>query len=325
MKNYIEEFPSMLENSLNIAKEAKLKPSKVQNVLVTGLGGSGIGGTIVSQLVADKCTVPITVNKGYFVPSFVDENTLVIVSSYSGNTEETLNALEDAQAKGAQFVCITSGGKVEEIAKDKGYNCIVIPGGYPPRAAFPYSFVQLFNILDQYGLVEKGLLLNVESGLHLINSLLSEIKVDAKKVADQLNGKLPVIYAETNYEGVAIRWRQQINENAKMLCWHHAIPEMNHNELVGWKEENQNLGVVVLRTEDEYYRNSKRIEINKSVIENYTSTIIDVPAKGNSRIERAIYLIYFGDWVSWYLSDAKQVDSIEVKVIDYLKSELSKI
>ncbi|MCI5058657.1 MAG: bifunctional phosphoglucose/phosphomannose isomerase [Flavobacteriales bacterium] len=326
MKNFIEEFPSMLENSLRIAKESKLDTSKeIRNILITGLGGSGIGGTIVSQLVSDHCKVPIVVNKGYFAPSFVNEYTLVIVSSYSGNTEETLNAMEIAQKKGAQFACISSGGKVLDIAKSQNYNYIEIPGGYPPRAAFPYSFVQLFNILDQYGLIESGQLLNIESGLSLIRREMDNIKSKAFDLAKQLEGKLPIIYAETNYEGVAVRWRQQINENAKTLCWHHAIPEMNHNELVGWKDQNENLAVVILRTEDEFYRNSKRIEINKSIIENYTSTLVDIVALGNSRIERAVYLIYFGDWVSWYLSDNKKVDSIEVKVIDYLKSELSKI
>jgi glucose/mannose-6-phosphate isomerase len=124
---------------------------------------------------------------------------------------------------------------------------------------------------------------------------------------------------------VAIRLRQQINENSKMLCWHHVIPEMNHNELLGWRTNTENLSVLYLRNENDYYRNDARIEINQSIVKKYTNTVLEVWSKGNSIIENSIYLINIGDWISWYLSVLNNVDAIEIDVIDFLKEKLSKI
>jgi glucose/mannose-6-phosphate isomerase len=122
---------------------------------------------------------------------------------------------------------------------------------------------------------------------------------------------------------VAIRFRQQLNENSKVLCWHHVIPEMNHNELVGWTEQDETLAVVFLRSEMDYTRTKTRIEINKSIISKYTSNIFEIWAEGNEKLEQALYLIHFCDWISCFIAEKKKIDPVEVKVIDYLKSELS--
>ena len=152
-----------------------------------------------------------------------------------------------------------------------------------------------------------------------------DIKEEAKKVAKFLHGKLPIIYTTDRMESVAIRFRQQINENAKKLCWHHVIPEMNHNELVGWKDASDQWAVVYFRNSDDYSRNQVRMDINKGIIKKYTPNILDLHSKGKNLIERSIYFVHLGDWVSWYLSQLRGQDSIEVDVIDYLKSELSKV
>ena len=149
MKTLIENFPTQLTEAIRIGENAKLTASKrkISNVLICGLGGSGIGGTIVSELVAQETNVPITISKGYFIPKFVNEKTLVIISSYSGNTEETLSCLNQALKKKSKIVCITSGGKVAEIAKKKKLDLIVVPDGMPPRACLGYSLTQLLFIL----------------------------------------------------------------------------------------------------------------------------------------------------------------------------------
>src|ERR1044072_4037262 len=149
MKTLVEQFPSQIEKAVEIGKNAKLSAKKnaVSNILITGLGGSGIGGTILSELAFPECPVPVTVSKGYFIPAFVDAHTLVIVSSYSGNTEETLACLKQSHEKGAMICCITSGGAVEEFAKQHQHDCIVIPGGMPPRACLGFSLTQLVFIL----------------------------------------------------------------------------------------------------------------------------------------------------------------------------------
>ena len=144
-------------------------------------------------------------------------------------------------------------------------------------------------------------------------------------MAERLTGKIPIIYAVDTMEPVAVRLRQQINENAKMLCWHHVIPEMNHNELVGWTEKHQDKAVVYLRNKDDYKRNQIRMDINQKIISQYTDNTVEIYSKGNSFIEKALYLVHLGDWVSWYLSEMQGVDAIQIKVIDYLKAELAKV
>ncbi len=327
MKTLIENFPIQLREAIAIGEKAHLTSTKrkISNVLISGLGGSGIGGTIVSELVALEATVPITVSKGYFIPKFVNENTLVIISSYSGNTEETLNAMNLAFKKKAKVVCITSGGKVAEIARKKKLDLITIPGGNPPRACLGYSFTQLLYILGFNEIISNKFKAQLKSAIELIEAEKQTIISEAKDVTEKLFGKTPMIYATTYFEGVAIRFRQQINENAKMLCGHHVIPEMNHNELVGWASGSERVSVVIFRDKDEFERNNARIEINKQVIRKYTPHITEIWSKGKSQIEKAIYFIHLGDWVSVFLADKRGVDPIEVKVIDMLKGELSKI
>ncbi len=326
MKALIEDFTKHLSESISISENTELKgcDKNISNVLICGLGGSGIGGTVLAQIVSQESKVPILVNKDYKIPAFVNESTLVIACSYSGNTEESLEMLEQADAKNAEIACVTSGGKLQEIAQKKGYNLIIIPGGNPPRAAFGLAFPTLFTLLNHYGII--GDYSNqFNDAINSINQAESSIINEAKSVTEKLYKKIPVIYSDANYEGVAIRFRQQINENGKMLCWHHVIPEMNHNEIVGWRSKDENLAVVIFRNDDDYYRTQKRIEVNKTVFEKYTSTIIEIYSKGNSQLARALYLIHIGDWISYFLAEKNGVDVVEVDVITNLKNELAKI
>ncbi|MGQ0829790.1 MAG: bifunctional phosphoglucose/phosphomannose isomerase [Bacteroidota bacterium] len=327
MKTLVANFSKQLAEAVNIGNNAKLNPAKnkISNVLICGLGGSGIGGSIVAELVAGNASMPISVSKGYFIPAYVNENTLLIISSYSGNTEETLNCMEQASAKNAKIVSVTSGGKVQEISKAKGYDYIIVPSGMPPRACLGYSLPQLFFILGFFKVITTNYKAELESAIKLIDSEESNIIAEAGSIVKKLKGKIPVIYATTYYEGVAIRFRQQLNENAKILCWHHIIPEMNHNELVGWTEKNDNLSVLIFLDKDEYFRNLARVEINKEVIKKYADNITEIFSKGKTAIEKAIYFIHLGDWISVQLAELRGVDAIEVNVINQLKSALSKI
>lgn len=327
MKELIEDFTQHINHSIEISEAANLIKSNknINNVLICGLGGSGIGGTIVAQVIADDIQIPVTINKDYKIPAFVSENTLVICCSYSGNTEETLEMLALAEAKNAEIACITSGGKIKEIAEEKNYSVVVIPGGHPPRAAFGLSFPPLFFILKNYGLIKNDYKSQLQNAIKTINEQEENIINEATAITEKLFNKIPVIYADANYEGVAVRFRQQVNENAKMLCWHHVIPEMNHNELVGWTTKNEDLAVVIFRNDDDYFRTQKRIEVNKTVFEQYTSTIIEVYSKGNSQLEKALYLIHLGDWVSFLLGDKKGIDITEVDVITNLKNQLANL
>ena len=326
MKLLISNFSSQLEQALNIGRGAKLTPSQhvISNVLICGLGGSGIGGTIVSELVAAESRIPINVSKTYFIPSYVNQHTLVIISSYSGNTEETIKTLELALEKNAKVVCVTSGGQIQDIANAKGLDMIIIPGGMPPRACLGYSLTQLFFILKFNEIIGGSFEAKFSASIALINKEEGAIKQEAMKVAGMLENKIPIIYTTTYNEGIAIRFRQQINENAKMLCWHHVFPELNHNELVGWVEKNESLAIIIFRDKEDYARNQTRIEISKKVFSKYTPHIIEVFSKGTSNIENAIYLIHLADWTSYFLAEKKGIDSVEVSIINHLKSELAK-
>ena len=327
MKTLVENFPAQLREALQIGEDAQLNGPKQEskNVLITGLGGSGIGGTIAAEFLFNESKIPIIVNKDYFLPAFVNEDTLVIVCSYSGNTEETIQAFESAIKKNAMIACITSGGKLAEIAIAKNYDRIIIPGGMPPRSCLGYSLVQLFYVLNKYGIAGNSFKKNFANAISLLENEKNIILDEAQKLADYFTGKIPVIYAVEGYNGVATRFRQQINENSKMLCWHNILPEMNHNELVGWASKNDNLAVLILRNNTDYSRSQARLEISSEVFKKYTPHVRELWSKGESHIEKALYLIHLTDYISVFIAEKRKIDAMEVNIINHLKGELSKI
>ena len=328
MDQLIQRFPEQLAEAMQIGEAASITKAEneINKVYVAGLGGSGIGANFVAEFVRNTCKVPYMVGKGYDIPAFIDENTLAICSSYSGNTEETLSAFYQMLERHCKIVVISSGGKLIEEAKARGLDYIQVPGDWPsPRACLGYSIVQQLYVLNKLDFIDDSFKSEIKASIDFLKFDIDDIKLAAQKIADKTYDKIPVIYTTDRMESVAVRLRQQINENAKMLCWHHVIPEMNHNELVGWTEAHPNLAVLYLINNDDFKRNQLRISINQKIIAKYCPTIIDIYSKGSSLIEKAFYLVHLGDWVSWYLSVHKKVDAIEVNVIDYLKSELGKV
>ncbi len=325
MRNLVALFTTQLRDAIKIGEKATLTETErsFSNIVITGVGGSGIGGTIVSEIISSQSKIPIVINKNYFLPEFVNENTLVIVSSYSGDTEEALEAFASAQEKKAKIVCITSGGKILEISKEKKIDHIVLPDGFPPRSCLSYSLIQIFFILHNFRIINDIFKKDLQASVELIEKEEEDIQKKAQEVAQMLFKKFPIIYSPAGYEGVAIRFRQQLNENSKILTYHNTIPEMNHNELVGWTEKNDNLAVIIFRNDSDYNRISKRIEITKEIISKYTSNITEIYSKGDSIIEKTLYHIHIGDWISVMLAEIKKIDPEEIDIIDYLKSSLS--
>ena len=325
MEKLIDAFPKQLKEALEIGRKATLKApgGPYTNVVVTGLGGSGIGGRIAAQLMHKEAKCPIEVYNNYYLPGYVDHKSLVIACSYSGNTEETMAAMDQALAKGARIVVITSGGTMLEIAKAKGMDHIVIPGGNPPRTMLAYSLIQQFFVLHHFGIIGDGFEGAVKTAANMLLDDKEAIKKAAMELTEKLVGKRLVIYSEANTEAVSIRFRQQVNENSKELCWHHAIPEMNHNELVGWAGGDKSLGVVIFRHKEDHERTQMRMEINKSIFEKYTPNVYEVWSKGDTAIARQLYLINLGDWVSLYWAQKKGVDPSEIAVINMLKGKLA--
>lgn len=328
MDKLISRYTEQLAEALEIGKGIKIKKhkKKINKIYVAGIGGSGIGADFVAAIIRKECKVPYLVGKGYDIPSYVDSNTLAIVSSYSGNTEETIASFKKMEKTGAKIVVISSGGKLIAAAKRKGYDYVEVPGNWPsPRACLGYSVVGQLAVLTELEIISDKSLKSINKSIKLLDKEKAAIKREAKKVAKKLHNKIPVIYSESRTEPVALRLKQQINENSKALCWHNVIPEMNHNELVGWKDKDKQFVALFLRNKDDFKRNSVRMDINQKIIKKCTPNIINLYSKGGDMVERMMYFVHLGDWISWYLCELRGQDSIEVHAIDYLKKELSKI
>jgi len=324
MFNLIDGVPTQVAQALSIARSAAISrlTQAPDNVLICGLGGSGIGGSIAAEFALPLANVPLLVCKDYDLPHFVSERSLVIACSYSGTTEETLACVNSALNVGANVFCISSGGALIELARTHNLEHIIIPGGQPPRASLGYSLVSLLVALEGKGILPAGSLTGIEEVADALSSQKHDLMEEAKRLAQLIKDKHIVLYAPAGLEAVAVRWRQQINENAKLLCHHHVVPEMNHNELVGWAGGNDSYAVLFLRSHGEHPRNAIRMGINSDVIRRYTPTVLDVRAHGEGLIE-LFSMIYLGDWVSYYLAEQSGTDPIEIEVINYLKNTLA--
>jgi glucose/mannose-6-phosphate isomerase len=337
MYDRIYQFPAQFEDALKRTKQIQLpdwSKSKMKNIVVAGLGGSAIGGDLVRSYLAEKLEIPFFICRNYTLPNFVDSFSLVFVSSYSGNTEETLSAFEDASRRDTKIICITSNGKVEEISSKEKIPCVHLPRGFQPRAALGYSFVPILAMLERLGLVQ-GEEANIEKAKDFLaeNRSTYRVEVDAekneaKKLALKLHKKLPIIYASCDhFDAVSTRWKGQFCENAKMLAFNNVFPEFNHNELVGWKvlsDYRDDLFVIILKDKEDHPRIKRRMEIVKGIIEKQKVEVIEIQSCGEILLSRMFSLIQLGDFTSFYLAVLNEEDPTLVKVIDYLKNELAK-
>jgi len=326
MKELVAGLSKQIRDAISIGREAKFTATgkEINSIIVCGLGGSGIGGKIISLLLIDELKVPFLTTNDYTIPACVDENTLVIASSYSGNTEETIYAVREAAKRKAEIAVITSGGELLEMAKSNGWNYVVVPGGEQPRAMLAYSLVQQLYLLNRYKLIETTQIELLSDVPAFLDTTESSLQKEAKRIADFIHKKSTIIYSGSNFEGIAVRFRQQLNENAKELCWHHVLPEMTHNELVGWAGGSDKFAVLFFSTDYDHPRTGYRWSISKEIISKYTPAITEIKASGSNKISQNFYLIHLTDWVSYFLSENKKVDPVEVNVITHLKSEMSK-
>ncbi|MFZ5597152.1 MAG: bifunctional phosphoglucose/phosphomannose isomerase [Bacillota bacterium] len=316
----------------------KLSPPVVEavsNVVVTGLGGSAIGGDFLRVYCGSRCSVPVVVNRDYTMPEFVGADTLVFAVSYSGNTEETISAYLDARRRGAAIIAVTTGGKLGELAEKDGVTIITVPGGIAPRSASGFLFIPTLRMMEKLGFitgVEEEVEKLVDHLKILHGRLKPEVPVEdnpAKQMALKLYNRIPLIWGSSGTtEVIAQRWKGQINENAKAPAYWNVFPELNHNELVGFQFPEsilKQIQVVILRDDQDHPRVQKRMEITRSIISKKVAGITDVRASGGGPLARAYSLIYSGDYTSLYLAILYGVDPGPVEVIDFLKNELAKV
>jgi glucose/mannose-6-phosphate isomerase len=325
MQNLILDFPNQLAEGINIAKQQNIElPRKPKNIIICGLGGSGIGAEIIKQWLYSEAQVQITVCHNYHLPSYANENTLVIACSYSGNTEETLSALNQAIALNTMVVGITSGGKMSTILNDNNFQKIIIPGGLPPRSALAYPLSQLARIFDQLKLSKSLLLPRIAESISFLKKHQDDIASKAVHLLARVGKKQVLLYSEEPLKPVLLRTCQQINENGKELAFYNVIPEMNHNEIVGWAQNPVNLFVIFLRSEKEFDRNRQRLDFTEKIVRSKTDNVSTIDAIGANLIQQTLYLIHLFDWFSLFVAENKDIDAVEVNIIDQLKEELTK-
>jgi glucose/mannose-6-phosphate isomerase len=335
MKSLLESFPEQVQEATQIASELSLSlPKGTRVIIVTGLGGSAIGGDLARSIAGSQLKIPFIVNRDYDLPGFTDASSLVFACSYSGNTEETLAAYKQARRAKASIVCITSGGQLEAMANADQVPVLHLPPGFPPRAALAYSLVTLLTALQIMGLI-PDMIGSIKETVGLLSVLRERYGFanlhtanPAKNLAHSLHGKVVAVYGSNGVmDAVAFRWRSQIAENAKNLAFHHALPEMNHNELVGWqypKDVLRCFGVVFLRDRSDHPQVQRRFQLTRELIAERTDTVHEIWSEGDSLLARVMSVIYLGDFVSLYLAYLNNTDPTPVQVIDYFKSRLSK-
>lgn len=332
----IYRFSNQLIEAIEIGKKINLQNdySACENIVVAGVGGSAIGGDVVKTIVHKELKIPFYINRNYTLPNWVNEKTLVICSSYSGNTEESLSAYEDALKKGAMICGISTGGKLSKKIKSKGFDLITIPGGLQPRAALAYSFVPMLYLLKKIGLISNSLINDISSSIiSLKNKRDASAVGDASnpifKMAKDIYGMIPIIYGITDTTAVvALRWKGQLCENAKMLAYHNEIPEMNHNEIVGWGNNPDllsELSVIWLKDKNDNERVQARQDITKSLLNDINIMQHEVNAEGANKVERLLDLINYGDWLSYWCAILHNTDPSPVEKINKLKKALKEI
>ena len=339
MLELIESFPEQCQDAKCIGDEFELPQGfkrSYKNIVCTGLGGSAIGADLARSYIAEDAQVPVLVNRNYTLPNFVTEDTLVIVSSYSGNTEETLSAYREAVSRGSNIIVITSGGKLEKAAKEDDLPCLTIPEGFPPRCALGYSFFPLLTVLAKIGIIrdQAG---SIDDAIHNLRKLKDSrigYKIPrkdnpAKKMAAEIFGKLPVIYASQDHiDAVVTRWRGQLAENSKTLSSGHLFPEMNHNEIVGWENPKKVLKecvAIILRDAADHPRISKRMDATRNLLKRDKVKVLEIFSSGKELLARIFSLVYIGDFVSFYLAILNGIDPTPVEKITIIKKELAKV
>ncbi len=332
----VAELPQTCAAAWRLIQAADLPAlAPVERVVVTGMGGSAIGGDLVAALVADRCAAPIEVVRGYDLPAYVaGPETLLVGSSYSGNTEETLSAFRAGHQRGASLVALTTGGEMARLAQGWGIPLITFDYQAQPRAALGYSLTLLLGLLDRLGLIAaQGDA--VDEAVGVMTQWGGEIGADvpqadnpAKKLTRELLGRMPVIYGSGLMEPVARRWKCQFNENSKSWAFYEPMPELNHNAVVGYERSQawqERLTVICLRSAYDHPRVTARWEITGELLEREGVDCVQLEARGEGRLAQMLSLVYFGDFVSVYLALAQGVDPTPVGPIANLKARLAEM
>ncbi|HET6946542.1 MAG TPA: bifunctional phosphoglucose/phosphomannose isomerase [bacterium] len=331
MLELILRLPRMCAEAWSLPVRPEPRPERPEQIVALGMGGSGIGGDLLRAVLYDVAPVPVISAKEYRAPSFVGPRSLVFACSYSGNTEETLAAYDDAAARGARCLAITSGGELLRRARERRHPAVVVPPGVPPRAALAYMFLPMLAVLSRTGIV-RSYDAELREAVTVVKDTVGRLGPDgtdpsARALAERLLGRIPVVYSALPFlEPAAQRWKDQFNENAKTFGVWNTFPELNHNETVGWGVDPalaRMIHVIILRDPHEPARLGQRVTITKELAFRNAAGLDEIASEGEGRLARLLSIIAHGDLVSWYLALLRGVDPTPVAVIEDLKKRLA--
>jgi len=328
-------FPEQIKEALTIAEAVqRFNFLKIDNVVVAGMGGSAISGDIMLSLFRDKLDVPLIVNREYDLPKWVNKDTLVICISYSGNTDETLSSFKIASQKKCKILCISTGGKLQDLAEKRGIPFIKIPAGIQPRAATAYLLFPLIIFLKKIGLLKTAIETDIEETIAVTTDFVTLNKKEvpeennlAKHLAKKIFNTIPQIYGWGVYTPIAIRWRHQLNENSKIIARSDIVPECNHNDIVGWSgnpDISKQFSCILFRDKDEETIDmTTRLNFMLDLFHNTAGNVIEVSPKGKSQLAKMMYLMCLGDFTSCYLAVLRGINPSPVDIITELKKRLA--
>jgi len=322
-----------LPAKVNISRKVSIKYKKPRHIVITGMGGSAIGGEILKDWLRDELPIPIEISRDYTLPAYANKDTLVFAISHSGETEETLSSFVDALHKKCMTVSITSGGHLLSFSKKLNLPFVQIPEGLPPRAAIPYLFFPLPILLEKIGVLfnvkeEVDETIRIMKTLGETNSPKIPVKNNlAKKLALELIGTVPVVYGFKQYNAIAHRLKTQFNENSKVVSRYDVFPELNHNEVVGWEAPEaltKHFSVIIIRDHNESSEIRRRIDATKSLALKGAKKVLEIYASGDGKLAKMFSVLHIGDFVSVYLAILQKKDPTPVETISAIKEEIKK-
>lgn len=330
VRDVLREFPAQCRAALKLSATPALSTARPALVVLAGMGGSAAGAELIAGCAAGELDVPIIVHRGYGLPAVAGKRTLVIASSYSGNTEEVLSTVEAALEREVRIVTLTAGGRLAALAAGRGLPRVQLPDGLMPRMALGHLFFPALRILADAGLAIASDA-EVAEALEVVTALAVDLaparpaaQNEAKQLALAIGARLPAFYGGPSTGGVAYRWKTEVEENAKRFAIAGALPEMNHNELEAWRAPAAaGLHAVFLRDVEEPAGIVKRFAILRELIEAAAGSVSECRAHGVGRPARLLGLAYLGAWTSYYLAVGRDTDPWPIPVLDEMKRRLA--
>ncbi|MFH0870211.1 MAG: bifunctional phosphoglucose/phosphomannose isomerase [archaeon] len=322
LRQDILQLPLQAEQGYKLVEALDLNAVKgtYSSVIISGMGGSAIAGLVLQSYLADD-SIKLFVNQDYILPKWADKSTLVIVSSYSGNTEEAISVFKEARRKECGLIVVSIGGKLEEYAKIPRLPVVILPSGYPPRTAMGIMFFAMLRLLERLRLVES----KAREVLRIREELKGQLPMlerNAIALSEKFVNRIPLIYTSTRFKPIGYRWKCDFNENSKRLAFNNVFSEMNHNEGEAFENIIGNFHAIILRFEEDNRRIQQRMNLTKDIILKKGVPVTDIGVRGPSMLSKIFSAIMLGDLTSYYLAIRLKTNPNRYNFIEDFKKSL---